>query len=318
MPVPAPVARWLLRGPEPSVRYRALTEVFGRPPDDPEVVAARREIGRKGWAARILREQLPKGHWSTAGTSARELYRPKYVAQNWRLLVLSDLGVPGSHPRIQRALRLFLRRFGGPNGGLGGRTSEVCFTGNAARMLLVFGKHRDRAVGSALDWLVRHQKADGGWHCFPSRAGTLDCWEALAAFAVLPPELRTPERERSAERGAAFYLDRRLLREGPTPYRPWRRFHYPRHYFYDLLVGLDVLTQLGYGHDPRLAGPLDLLEQRRNADGTFNLDALHPDSEDPAYPVSGPFYSFGLEVPGHPSRWITTVALAVLRRAGRL
>src|SRR5438876_177018 len=54
-----------------------------------------------------------------------------------------------------------------------------------------------------------------------------------------------------------------------------------------------------------------------NPDATRTLTAHPPDSEDPNSRVRGPFYPLGLEVPGRPSRWITTTALTVLRRAGR-
>jgi len=316
--VPRTLRNWLLgEESDPSVRYRVLRELLDKPEDDSEVVAARRQIARRGWAAQILRQQHPAGHWVTAGTTAYELYRPKYIATNWRLLVLSDLGVNGKHPRIAKAVSLFFRRFAGPSGGLGYGGSEVCFTGNAVRMLVRFGYRKDPRVGPAIDWLVRHQKSDGGWHCFPSRTGTLDAWEALSAFAALPPAGRTPSIVRAIERGADFYLDRSLTRAGRTRYRPWFRLHYPVHYYYDFLVGLDVLTALGYGDDARIHPALDRLEAMRNRDGSWTLDALHPDSEDPDYQFRGPFFPFGLEVPGRPSRTITTTALAVLKRAGR-
>ncbi|HEV8595091.1 MAG TPA: hypothetical protein VGR51_06135, partial [Thermoplasmata archaeon] len=201
-------------------------------------------------------------------------------------------------------------------GWLGGR-GEPCFSGNGARMLTRFGRLRDPEVGRAFDWLVRHQKEDGGWHCFRSRTGTLDCWEALAAFAAIPPAKRSAAVDRAIERGAEFYLERGLLREGPKPYAPWLRLHYPVHYYYDLLVGLDTLTSLGYGGDRRMRAALHRLERIRNRDGSWNLDAHHPDTEDPNYQFRGPFYPFGLEVPGRPSRWITTTALLALERAGR-
>ncbi len=317
MALPRRLRGWLLaEDADPSVRYRVLRELLDRPEDDPAVVRARRQIGRRGWAAKILREQHPGGQWATPGTSARELYRPKYVTTNWRLLVLADLGVSGKNLRVAKAADLFLRRFGGPAGWLGGR-GETCFSGNGARMLTRFGRLRDPRVQRAFAWLLSHQKDDGGWHCFPSRTGTLDCWEALAAFAAVPPNLRSSAVHRAIERGADFYLDRGLLREGRTAYAPWYRLHYPVHYYYDLLVGLDVLTSLGYGDDPRMRPALDRLERMRNRDGSWNLDAHHPDSEDPNYQMRGPFYPFGLEVPGRPSRWITTTALLVLERAGR-
>ena len=117
---------WLLSDDaDPSLRYRVLRELLDRPSDDPEVLSAKKQIGLEGWGAKILQLQHPAGQWDTAGNSAGELYRPKYVATNWRLLVLSDLGVRGTHPRIAKAVKLFLRRFGGPAGDLGGRKSEV-------------------------------------------------------------------------------------------------------------------------------------------------------------------------------------------------
>src|SRR3989441_4472400 len=85
---------------------------------------------------------------------------------------------PGPHkktPRVAKAVSLFLRRFSGPSGDLGGRGSEVCFTGNALRMLARFGYRKDPRTGAAIDWLVRHQKKDGGGHCFPSPPRALGC-----------------------------------------------------------------------------------------------------------------------------------------------
>lgn len=318
MALPPKLRDWLLaKEADPSVRHRALREVLDKPASDPAARRARAEIGRKGWAAQILGRQHPDGHWETPGTSQDQLYRPKYIATNWCLLVLAELGVPGRNPRVKRACDLYLRRYASRGAGIGFPSGEICFTGNAVRMMAKFGRLSDPRVQRAIAWIVRHQKADGGWHCFPSREGTLDGWEGMAAFAAIPQADRSPEVSRAIERGARFYLERGLLREGRTPYRPWLRLHYPVHYYYDLLVGLDFMTALGYGNDPRLRPALDRLEGMRNRDGSWNLDALHPDTEDPTYPVRRSFYSFGLEVPGRPSRWITTAALTVLKRAGR-
>ena len=309
--------RWLLRGSDPSVRYRVLRDVLGRPDGDRSVKKAGREIGRTGWAAEILAEQQAAGHWVTRGNSGRELYRPKYIATNWRLIVLSDLGMTRRDVRIARAAELYMRRWDGADGAFGGSDSEVCITGNAVRALQRFGYGSDRRVRAGIDWLLRTQKPDGGWHCFPSKTGTLDGWEAMAAFATIPEPDRSSEMREAVRRGAEFYLERGLLHEGGTRYAPWERLHYPVHYYYDLLVGLDMLTRLGYGGDRRMRAPLDRLERMRNPDGSWDLDALHPDSEDPNYWIQAPYYPFALEAPGRPSRWITATALGVLVRAGR-
>src|SRR5437762_8234320 len=98
---------WLLaKDSDPSVRLRVLRDILDRPTDDPAVARAQKEVGRRGWAAQILNGQHTEGHWVTPGNSARELYRPKYVATNWRLLVLSDIGLTKKNARVARAVNL--------------------------------------------------------------------------------------------------------------------------------------------------------------------------------------------------------------------
>ncbi len=310
--------RWLLEGSDPSVRRRVLRELLDRPADDPEVRAATEETTRSGWAHTILAQQPPEGQWDAPGTSSAELYVPKYISTNFRLLVLAELGLTKETPGVARAVELVWSREGGPDGGLGGKGSEVCYTGNALRMLLELGYADDPRLPPLLDWLVNAQKSDGGWHCFPSETGTLDCWEALAAFARLPGPMRSDAVRAAVDRGVEFYLERGLLQEGSEPYAPWRRLHFPAHYYYDVLVGLDVLTRLGRGRDPRLGPALDLLESRRDAQGRWPIDAAHPDlPADEPYQVGTPVFPFVLEPAGRPSRWVTVTALNVLRAAGR-
>jgi hypothetical protein len=310
---------FLLKDPDPSLHVGVLRDLLGRPEDDPEVRKAREEIGKTGWAARILEDQSPRGHWGLFRDDGRDLYVPKYIAANWRLLVLSDLGMTAQDPRIARAADLILEFWESEKEGVfGGPGSELCITGNTARMMIRFGRGDDPKIPRSIDWLVGAQKSDGGWHCFPSDTGTIDGWEALAAFAVIPAARRSERVRTAIQRGAEFYLQRGLLREtdGST-YAPWHRLHYPNHYYYDLLVGLDMLTALGYGKDPRIRPALDELRDKQNPDGTWNIDAVHPDllPDDPYHPKA-PMFPFLFEYPGQPSRWTTYLALRVLDRAG--
>jgi hypothetical protein len=319
MHVPSRVRRWLTGpGSDPSVRWGFWTEVEGRPPGDPKVRAARREIGRTGWAAALLAHQFRTGQWVTPGTSDHELYRPKYTATNWRVIVLAELGMTRADVRIRRAAELLLHRWTERGSDLlGGPDGEVCVTGNATRSLIRFGYRAHPVVQRSVAWLVRTQKADGGWYCFRSRAGSLDCWEGLAAFAEIPEDARDASVRRSIERGAEFYLSRRLMNEGRVRYPPWFRIHYPSHYYYDLLVGLRVLSRLGYGSDPRLRPALRWLLGKRRRDGTWALDAEHPDLDPQrgGYVFEeGPVWPMRLEPPNEPSRWATVEALSVLSR----
>jgi Prenyltransferase and squalene oxidase repeat len=313
------IRKWLT-GPksDPSIRARFWLEVEGRSSRNPKVKAALKEIGRTGWAASLLDYQLPDGHWVTPGTSGGDLYRPKYIVTNWHAIVLADLGVTRSDPRIRRTAEMILDRWSGRGGDLSGRSGEICVTGNAVRTLVRFGYLEHPVVQQSIAWILKTQKPDGGWHCFPSRVGTLDGWEGLAAFAEIPENARDASIRRSIERGAEFYLRRHLMREGRVRYPPWFRIHYPNHYYYDVLVGLRILTRLGYGADPRLAPALRWLRSKRARDGTWALDAAHPDL-DPAhggYVFEDLCFPMLLEPLHEPSQWATVEALSVLARTG--
>ena len=256
----------------------------------------------------------PDGHWVTPGTSAEELDGPKYIVTNWLAIVLADLGANRSDPRIRKTAKLIIKNWGEKV--LTRRGAELCVTGNAARTLIRFGYLDHPLVQKSIAWLVRTQKADGGWHCFRSRAGTLDCWEGLAAMAEIPEPKRDEAVRRSIERGAEFYLRHHLLEEGRVKYPPWFRIHYPNHYYYDLLVGLRVLTRLGYGADPRMAPALRWLRSKRREDGTWAIDASHPDldPEHGGYQFKRIVFPMRLEPLEVPSRWATVEALSVLAR----
>ncbi len=319
MPASPRVRKWLTGSKaDPSVRARYWMEVDGRPPEDPAVRRALKGIGKAGWAASLLDREFPDGHWATPGVSGGQLYRPKYIVTNWRAIVLADLGMTRSDPRIRKTAELIMARWSKPGWDLSGDSGEICVTGNAVRTLIRFGYLDHKVVQRSIAWIVRTQKRDGGWHCFRSSSGTLDGWEGLAALAEIPPEERDEAVRRSIERGAEFYLDRHLMEEGKIRYPPWFRIHYPNHYYYDLLVGLRVLTRLGYGRDPRLAAAVRWLQGKRRPDGTWGLDASHPDldPEKGGYVFSGLVFPMQLEPLNAPSQWATVEALSVLAKVG--
>lgn len=314
----ASVVEWLLEEEQPAVRYGTLRRLLGRPESDAEVRAARRAIPERGWGKEILACQEPD--WLWAPGENRRLYTPKYLSTNWMLLTLADLGVPGDHPPVAKAIRTWKKKFAKSDGGFGmdeSKSSHLCLVGNTARALIQFGLEDDPTVRSSMEWLVQHQSHLGGWSCFGS-GRNLDSWEGLSAIAALPREKRSRELQDAADRAAEFFLSRELHRQG-TRYEPWYRFHYPVHYYYDLLVGLDLLTSLGCSHDRRLGPALAHLKERRGSDGRWRLDAAHPDVEGPiaewirSHPKQAPI-PFSLETVGEPSKMITLRAMTVLAR----
>ena len=315
------VIDWLLEENQPSVRYLTLTGLLGRSERDPEVRSAKESITNSGWAKDILDRQLPGGCW----IDEKNLYRPKYVSTNWMLLILSDLGLTKEHPKIDKACQMWIKRFATKDGGFdssNGKRGHLCITGNTARALVKFGYVNHPKVRSAFEWFVRNQSKLGGWSCWnfgASHSGrNLDSWEPLSAFAVYPRQKWTKGMKLAVEKGAEFFLERELHRQGDH-YEPWYRFHYPVHYYYDILVGLDFMTALGYSDDRRLEHALSLLKKKKRSDGRWNLDAVHPDVEGSLaewyrkHPRDAPT-PFALERPGEPSKIITLTALKILGR----
>jgi hypothetical protein len=310
------VLNWLLEPSQPAVRYRTLTELLGRPPDDPDVRETRGRALERGFAAEILEGRDPAGWW----VNETSLYVPKYLATNWRLIALSELAADRTDPRIRVSAELWMDRFALRGGGVGGNskgTGHHCVVGNMTRALIRLGYADDPRIPNSLRWLVATAAPKGGWSCFGG-GRNLDSWEGLSAFAVYPRRRWSRAMEGTVERAAEFFLERELHRQGAR-YAPWYRFHYPVHYYYDVLVGLDLLTSLGYADDRRLRFAKDLLLRKQRRDGRWNLDAEHPDVDGgmarwyARHPTKRPI-PLRLEAPGRPSKLVTLTAWNVLGR----
>jgi hypothetical protein len=317
---------WLLEENQPAVRYYTLVDILGREDDDWEAREAYSKIPHRGWAQDMLKLQKPGGYWEPREPSWRKdvlgwiefLYRPKFVATNWRALVLADLGLTVKDKRIKKIANLFFDYKLRLGSSFNFFTEEACIVGNTARMLTRFGYYDDYRVQKLYTRLLEDQREDGGWNCFRPDRGTLDNWEPLAAYAVVPKQRRTRKIEQSIAKGAEFYLERKLFEEGKSKYAPWFRFHYPNHYYYDILIGLDLLTNLGYADDKRLVPALKILKEKRQSDGTWLLDRVHPDLGpgivESTFAIDKSAKPFALEEAGKPSKWITMTALRVLKR----
>jgi hypothetical protein len=316
------VVRWLLEEEQPAVRHRTLIDLQDRSESDPEVRRTRSSIAKVGWAYDQLRRQGPKGFWEPRGPKnvgewVEFLYRPYYTATNWRALLLADLGLDASNPQVTKVADLIFHYKLQLSSPFNFFHEEACISGNTARMLTQFGYADDSRIRRLFDWLIEDQRDDGGWNCSHGTPGTLDVWEPLSAFAALPKAKRSSAMDRAVARGAEFYLERRLFREG-RPYAPWLRLHYPNHYFYDILVGLDLITQLGFAGDRRLRPALEILERKRRPDGRWPLERIHPDvgRNRSNLPPGNSARPLEIEPAGRPSKAITLRALRVLKRVG--
>jgi len=298
------------------MKYLTLTELLGRSDNDQEVKTARKIITKVGWAKDILEKQLPSGCWY----HEKSLFNPTFGATFWMLLVLSDLGLTREDSGIEKACQLWMDRSATKDGGFsqsGKSSGHLCITGNAARALVKFGYVDHPKVRKAFEWIVKNQAELGGWSCWNfgnKRSGrTLDSWEPLSAFAVCPRQKWTRSMKLACERGAEFFLEHELHKQG-SRWEPWYRFHYPVHYYYDLLVGLDFMTALGYSGDKRLVYATSLLKEKKRSDGRWNVDSNRPEESAALAafrkknPRSKNLTPVVLEKPGQPSKMITLKA----------
>jgi len=304
------VVDWLLGPAEPSIRYLTARDLLEPRPSKRTLSKLQSAVPKKGWAACILSRQKEKTWWATKKTC----YQPKFRSTIWQLQVLADLGLTRKDERIANAVEFFLDLHLARDGGYHyhprsklqprryGIAGHLCTTGNMVRSLIRFGYLQDERVQSAINWLVNEQLPDGGWDCFGRPKGTIDAWEAMSAFAEVPVNKRSLRVRSAIERGAEFFLKRRLIHEG-RPSRTWVTLHYPWHYIYDYLVGLDFMTRLGYGGDNRMQEAFTILISARRPDGRWNLNGNN------RYPY--------LEKLGQPSKMITFLALRALKHGGR-
>jgi hypothetical protein len=328
---------WLLEpDPEnPGVRLFALTELLDRPPNDPEVIAARRAVMQTGPAPRILAAQDPDGFWVKPGPG----YYPKYTGTVWQIIFLAQLGADGCDARVRRGCDYVLENgrsaYGGFSVGADPGGMIQCLQGNLIAALIDLGWWGDDRLAQAVDWLahsitgegiapasereapVRYYRSGNSGPGFACAANNhLPCaWGAVKTMLALGkiPELdRTPVVEAAIEAGIEFLLGQDPAQAdypmgfAEKPSRSWFQFGYPIGYVTDVLQNLEVLTALGCGNDPRLAPALELLMSKRDREGRWKME----------YTYNGKTWA-DLEQKGRPSKWVTLRALRVLKRVKR-
>ena len=137
-----PSIPWLLAARTPSIRYLTLRRLLGRPEDDAEVQAARREMAATGPIPAILAGQTERGNWA----GERSYYTPKYTSTHWSMTLLAELAADGPDEQLRRGAEFMLAdtEAGVREEGHG----WVCFWGNLLRYALHCGFEDDpRAAG---------------------------------------------------------------------------------------------------------------------------------------------------------------------------
>jgi hypothetical protein len=313
VPVLTSVLRWLLDS-DPSIRWQVMRDLTREPAD--VVAAERAKVATQGWGARLLALQGPQGHWGGSGSAGTDA-NPEWITI-LTLQRLRDLGLDPDGGEARRAVALARDNVtwhagadswhGNP---LFAGEVEPCINGRVVTVGSYFGQD----VQGLVDRLLGEQMADGGWNCDQERGSTRGSFHStICVLEGLREHQRatggSPAVAAALERGEEYLLERRLLRRlstGEVIDPAWTRFSFPTGYHYDVLRGLEYLRDAGVRPDARMAEAIDLVASKRDAEGRWPLETVHPfhlvrrrlDAEEGV-------------AEGQPSRWSTLRALRVL------
>jgi hypothetical protein len=298
---------WLLDS-DLAIRWQAMRDLTESPPN--EVAAERARVATEGWGAELLARQGPDGLWGS------DTPNPEWVSLE-TLLLLRHMGLDPQNDTVRRAVALYADNakwhgvlpqdaewHGKPF--FAGEV-EPCINGRVVTIGAYFGQD----VRGIVDRLLGEQMADGGWNCEDDNGATVGSFhttinvlEGLAEYERATDG--SPSVANALKKGQEYLLQRRLFRRlstGQIADQVFTQFSFPNGYHYDVLRALDHLRDAGAPADDRVGEAVELVNQKRDPDGRWNLDVQHPNHLG---------FDMG-EEEGRPSRWITLQAMRVLR-----
>jgi hypothetical protein len=303
------VIDWLLEG-DPAIRWPVLRDLTDASAD--EVAAERAQVGHQGWGARLLGLEDPDGPWD-GGACFPASYAGDEPGQPWTatmhtLQTLEILGLDPASESARRAIGLVAENARWEHAGQRYFDGEVepCINGRTIDTGAYFGVD----VAPIVERILTEQLADGGWNCEADNGSvrssfdtTINVLDGLLEFERATggsADVATARRG-----GEEYLLERGLFRRkstGELVQPAYLEFAFPYYWHYDVLRALDYFRRSSAAPDPRMEDAVAVVRSRRQADGRWLLDGIHP----------GRVY-FDLESgAGTPSRFNTLRALRVL------
>ena len=306
---------WLLSG-EPWIVCRTLTDLLDEDEEDELVVTTRMAIPKHPLVKKIFEGLNEDGYWGRPQDI--HTWWPKKNTTFWLLPVLADFGFTVKDKRIARACEyVFSTQL--QSGGFGWSPPTQAYDCHSAiitESLAKLGLLGDSRLQKAYDWLIKRQRLDSGFWCKNTgqiggpREKEPSC--ALATMFVLGafaqnPKLRNSE---TVTKGVDF-LFTCFQNRGKIKYAghdsqigtDWEKLKYP-FTDYKIMKFLDVLSQFEYAKQ-RLqeAEMVNMLLSKRDDKGRFTPESIIKVWSD---------FDFGQKE--KPSRWITFLALRIIKR----
>jgi hypothetical protein len=303
------VIDWLLEG-DPAIRWQVLRDLTDASAD--QVAAERARVEHEGWAAGLLALEGPNGLWA-GGACFPSSYIGGEPGQPWTatmhtLQTLQLLGLDPTSPAARRAIALVVENGRWEHAGQRYFDGEVepCINGRTIETGAYFGVDVEAIVARILG----ERLADGGWNCEVENGSVRSSFDTTINVldGLLEFERATggaPEVRAARQSGEKYLLERGLFRRkstGDVVQTAYLDFAFPYYWHYDVVRALDYFRLSGAAPDPRMAEAVAVVRSKRQPDGRWLVDRVHPGR-----------VHFHLEGGvGTPSRWNTLRALRVL------
>jgi hypothetical protein len=331
------VLNWLLEEDNPPVRLLALTRLLHKPESDPDVMDTRRDLMSysvtqeilthideiwssgprmfwsykgKHWNTVYLGHFMADGHDPRIAVGINQLLDHPWISTKFQCMTASILTAfrrlgYGEHPVVVGGENNLARRMLGDSGvscpGMNISLMSHCYM-SLPKLLLCFAEippeQRSPAVKDAIPWIV-NQIVDHHVHIY--LPGNRKAWDAVRPRSRKRsdyPEGVTPDSCRD-KMMAEFIAEYGLGKLEPK--RIWTRFGFPLNYNSDIIEAMYALTIAGTPMSKKLELPLQIIRDKRNADGVWIMDKS----------LNGQMWA-NVEVKSKPSKWITLFALIVL------
>jgi len=304
------VIEWLLDG-DPAIRWQVLNDLERADPDD--VTAERARVEHGGWGARLLAFEGSDGLWD-GGACFPSDYRGGEAGQPWTatmhaLQTLQIFGLDPASESARRAGSLVAQNGRWEHDGQRYFEGEVepCINGRTIETGVYFGLDVEPIVKRILG----ERLEDGGWNCeaengsvrssFDTTINVLDGLLGFERAIAASGEVRAARKS-----GEEYLLERSLFRRkstGDVVDPAYLEFAFPYYWHYDVLRALDYFRRAGADADPRMAEAVEAVRAKRQPDGRWLIDRIHPGRVH--FDIEGPA--------GTASRWNTLRALRILQ-----
>ena len=299
---------WLLAG-DPAIRWQTMQDLGEA--SEQEVAAERARVEHEGWGAQLLALAGPDGLWAGGACFPADFVwgseDQPWTATMHSLHTLQLCGVDPASVQVRQVVAGVAEHGRWEHDGQRYFDGEVepCINGRTIAAGAYFGQD----VGGIVERVLGERLDDGGWNCEAENGSVRSSFDST--INVLDGLL---EVERSGNGSAGvrearlggerYLLERSLFRRrstGEIAQGSYLTFPFPHYWAYDVLRALDYFRRTGASPDPAMADAVDVVLSRRQADGRWLLERVHPGR-----------VHLHLEQVGEPSRWNTLRALRVL------